>query len=235
MTAGDIYYGGLKKMIGRASELLRRALDIWRTDGFATMVGNVASRARSWLFQWDEHYLYEYIIPEMKAAEFMPRIENTTVSMIRTVGEAEELAKATGYDLLRRFVGTRRRLEKGAIALCAFVNGEPASIEWAALSEEAKRTVAAMPFKVDFVNNEACTGSAVTVPKFRNKGLMAYSIYLVLEFLRERGITVSRSSTAKDNAVIQKLQAKFGAKRYAEGHRLKLLSRTVYYKETPVS
>ena len=222
-------------MIGRASELLRRALDIWRTDGFATTVGPVASRARSWLFQWDEHYLYEHIITERNAAEFMPHIENTTVSMIRTVGEAEELATATGCNLLRRFVGTRRRLEKGAIAFCVFVNCEPANIGWVALSEEAKRTIAAMPFKVDFTNNEACVGSAVTVPKFRNKGLMACTHYFRNEFMRERGITVSRSSTAKDNVAALKLLAKFDVKRYAEGHRLNLLSKAVYYKETPVS
>ena len=222
-------------MIGRTGELLRRAVDVWRTDGFASMVTRGTETARSLLFQWETFYFYEHSIEERNPADFKPRIENTTVRIVRTIEDAEELAVATGCNLLRRFVGTRRRLQNGAIAICVFVDGEAAHIGWVALSEEAKKTLDAQRYKVNFANNEASTGGNETVPKFQGKGLMTYGYYLRFEFLRERGIKVSRNAVEKGNMASQKVHSKFGPKIYAEAHSLEVLGRRVYYKQKPIS
>ena len=170
-------------MIERASEWFRRAVDVWRTDGFASMVTRGTETARSWLFQWQTFYFYEHSIEERNPADFKPRIENTTVRIVRTIEDAEELAVATGYDLLHRFVGTRRRLHNSAIAFCIFVDGEIAHIGWVALSEEAKKTVDAQRYKVNFANNEASTGGTETVPKFQGKGLMTRAVGVFVDHL----------------------------------------------------
>ena len=105
----------------------------------------------------------------------------------------------------------RRNLDKGAIAFCIFVNGEVAHIGFVAMSEEAKNTVDHMPYKVDFSNNEACTGATETVPEYRSKGLMGYVYFKRFQFLREKGKVISRVSLLILNPIdMQKVSPPFG-------------------------
>ena len=132
----------------------------------------------------------------------------------------------------RRFVKASGMLDKGAIAFCIFVKGEIAHIGWIALSEEAHKAVDNLPYKVDFSNNEACTGGVETITRYRGEGLMAYGHFKRFEFLTEKGIVVSRNAVAKSNIASQKAHAKFSPRVYAEASHLRLLW-WHFWKEKP--
>jgi hypothetical protein len=120
-------------------------------------------------------------------------------------------------------IDVRRRLDKGAIAFCILVDKEIAHLGWVAMTEKAKNTFNSAPYRVDFSNKEACTGATWTNTKYRRKGLMVYGYFKRLQFLRERGITVSRNVVAKNNIASQMAHAKFDPKICGEARYLRIL------------
>jgi len=219
----------------RAGGLMRRAWDVWRTQGLVAVGRNGIRLARPWLFQWQRCYLYEHTVTrERSETDFAPRAANVRLEVVRGPAEAEALKSATGFDLRRRVVGAGRCLDRGAIAFCVFVNGEFAHIGWLALSEEAKSAFDSLPYRVAFADNQACTGGTETVPEFRSIGLMKYGYFKRFEFLREQGVAVSRNAVEVDNIASQKVHAKFGPRVYGDVRHLRLFRRTVYYRERPL-
>ena len=162
----------------------------------------------------------------------MPRLQNLTVHIVSTNQQADELA-ARGFDCRSYYVYARRRLDKGAIAVCTFVKQELASIVWVAMTGEAKKTIDSHPYHVDFVHKEACTGGTQTIPKYRRKGLMKYGYYKVFQLLGEQGIMTSRNAVRTSNIASQKAHAKFDYRIYARARYLRILWRQ-FWKETPI-
>ena len=117
----------------------------------------------------------------------------------------------------------REKLDKGAVALCIFVEQELAHISWVAMTEEAKKMVDPLPYKVDFANSEACMGGAWTNPKYRRMGLMEYGVYKRRQFQVERGLGIARGSIAARNVPSAGVAAKVGSNMYAEAHYLRIL------------
>ena len=76
------------------------------------------------------------------------------------------------------------------------------------LTEEAKRTLDPHTYHVDFANGQACTGGVVTTAKYRNLGFMTYGYYERHQYLRERGIMISRSVVRTNNIPTQRVNAK---------------------------
>lgn len=210
-------------MLSNISVLLGRAKDVLQKEGLIPVLRRGSALVASQFFQYENFYLHEHKLQERNEADFLPKLQDFTFKMVSSNKEADELASNIGIDFRKRFVDSRRRLDKGAIAFGIFVNGEIAHIGWVALSEEAKKAVDSLPFKVDFSNKEACTGGTATVPEYRGKGLMVYGYFKRLEFLRERGVILSRSSVAVDNIASQKAHARFSYKIYAEARYLRLL------------
>ena len=221
-------------MISTFVAMLKRAKDILKTEGLKPLLRRSFDFVRVQFFEYEDYYLYEYTIKERSEADFLPKIQDFTFKMISGNEEANKLAEAMGSDFRRRFVTARRMLDKGAIAFCIFVKGEIAHIGWIALSEEAHKAVDNLPYKVDFSNNEACTGGVETITRYRGESLMAYGHFKRFEFLREKGIVVSRNAVAKSNIASQKAHAKFGPRIYAEARYLKLL-RWRFWKEKPLA
>ena len=212
--------------------MLRRAKDIFQTEGLAPLLRRGFNFVRGWFFGYGHYYLYKHTIEERNESDFMPRIDDFSVNIICSNKEADELAEATGFDFRRRFVKDKNRLDKGAIAFCVFVGKELAHIGWVALSEEAKKTIDPLPYKVDFANNEACTGGTLTIPEYRGKGLMVYGYYRRFQFLKEKGVVASRNAVSTSNIASQRAHAKFEPKIYAEARYLKLLWWR-FWKERP--
>jgi hypothetical protein len=102
------------------------------------------------------------------------------------------------------------------------------------MSEEAKNAVDFLPYKVDFSNNEACTGSAATVPEYRSKGLEGYGCFKRLQFLGENGKIICRNAIEKRNIAAQKATARFSPRLYAEARYLQLLWWR-FWKEKPLA
>jgi hypothetical protein len=221
-------------MISTFVAMLKRAKDILKTEGLKPLLRRSFDFVRVQFFEYEDYYLYEYTIKERSEADFLPKIQDFTFKIISSNEEADKLAEAIGSDFRRRFVTARRMLDKGAIAFCIFVKGEIAHIGWIALSEEAHKAVDNLPYKVDFSNNEACTGGVETITRYRGEGLMAYGHFKRFEFLREKGIVVSRNAVAKSNIASQKAHAKFSPRVHAEAKHLKLLW-WYFWKEKPLA
>jgi len=221
-------------MPSNISVLLGRAKDVLQKEGLIPVLRRGSALVASQFFQYDNFYLYEHKLQERNEADFLPEIQDFTFKIISSNEEADKLAEAIGSDFRRRFVTARSRLDKGAIAFCIFVKGEIAHIGWVALSEEAHKAVDNLPYRVYFSNHEACTGATETIPEYRGKGLMAYGYFKRFQFLREKGIVVSRNAVAKSNIASQKAHAKFSPRVYAEAKHLRLL-RWHFWKEKPLA
>jgi RimJ/RimL family protein N-acetyltransferase len=206
-------------MMRRQIVLLRRAKQIFQTEGL------VALLRRGFAFR-ATYYLYEHSPSERlkgrTEADFMPKIQGLTFEIVSTNQEADELA-AEGLEFRSQDGIDRERLDRGAVAFCAFVEKELAHIGWVAMTEEAKKMVDSLPYKVDFADNEVCMGGVWTNPKYRRMGLLAYTDFKEHQFLKERGIVKSRASIVATNIASQRGVAKFGAKMYAEAHYSRVL------------
>ena len=152
----------------------------------------------------------------------MPKIESFTLKIVSTNQEADEL-EAEGLEFRSHVMNTRERLDKGAIAFCIFVGQELASVEWVAMTQEAKDSVGEPPFEVDFSKNEVCTAGGWTNPKYRGRGLAPYVDFKTSEFVQERGKVVERTSGLKGNIASHRAYAKLGPKMVAEARYLRIL------------
>jgi len=220
-------------MIGTLVAMLKRAKDILKTEGLRPLLTRSFALVSAWFLEYGDYYLYEYTLKERNEADYLPEIQDFTFKIVISNKEADKLAEAIGSDFRRRFVRARNMLDKGAIAFCVFVKGEIAHIGWVTLSEKAHKAVDNLPYKVDFLNHEACTGGTQTIPQYRSKGLMAYCYFKRFEFLRGKGIVVSRNAVVKSNIASQKAHAKLSPRVYAEARYLRLLWWR-FWKEKPL-
>ena len=147
--------------------------------------------------------------------------------------EADEL-EAEGLEFLSQAVNARESLDKGAIAFCIFVGPELAHIGWVAMTEEARRGVDALPYRVDFRNGQACTGGTVTTPKYRGKGLMTYGYWRRFQYIGEKGVRTSRNAVDTSNIASNKVHAKFNPRIYAQARYVRILW-WKWWKEKPLT
>jgi len=178
------------------------------------------------------YYLYEHTLKERNEADFVPRIQNLAFEIVATNQQADELS-AIGLDFCSHFINAKRGLDKGAVAFCFFVGQELAHIGRVAMTEEAKKTFDSLPYRVNFSNKQAWTGGTWTNPKYRGRGLMVYSYFKRLQFLKERGMKSSRNAVDTGNIASQKALAKFDPEIYGRGRYLKILWWN-FWKKTPL-
>ena len=207
-------------MISRLDVLLRRAKDVFQTEGLAVLARWAVTR---WLFEHADYYLYRNSVKDTSPTDFMPRIQDFTCKIVHTNDEADELATTIGSDFRQCFIDARERLDKGAIAFCIFVKSEIAHIGWVALSEEAKKAMHPIPQKVDFSANEAYVSGGVTIPEYRGKGLSGHNFAIRMQFLRQRGVTLIRGAVRVNNIAPQILALRHGAEMYARARYLRIL------------
>jgi len=154
------------------------------------------------------------------------------LKIVATKQQADELAGS--FKLDSHLLAAGRKLDKGAVAFCVFIDGELAHIAWLAMSQAAKDSFDSSPYRVDFAAEQACTGGTWTNPKYRGGGLMVYGYFKRFEFLRERGVKTSRNGVEVGNIVSQKAHARFGPKVYAKARYLKIFG-WKSWKETPIN
>ena len=222
-------------MVSKLTTLLRRAKQILQTEGLWTVLRRGLEFFR--VFQYGTYYLYESHPPEiLKAkteADFTPKIENFAFKIVFTNQEADKL-EAEGLEFRSQVTYAREKLDKGAVALCIFVEKELGYIGWDVFTEEAKKMIDPLPYKVDFANNEACGGSAWTNPKYRRMGLLTHAVFKETQFLNERGIVTTRYSIAASNIASQGSVDKFGDRLYAEARYFRFLW-WKWWRETPLT
>ncbi|MCJ7523043.1 MAG: GNAT family N-acetyltransferase [Dehalococcoidia bacterium] len=206
---------------------------MFKTAGLATLLVLGFDFVRRKFLTFEHCYLYKYTLNENIEEDFMPEACDFTFKVVAGNNEADELAAATGYDFRRRFPVSRKSLDKGAIAFCIFVDREIVHIGWVALSQEAKREIQKLPYKVGFSNGEACTGGMWTSPDYRRMGLARYGYLKRRRFLKERGVTIARNAISVNNVASRRLFAQIGADVYAEIYYLKILC-WQFFRQVPV-
>ncbi|MFC1848006.1 hypothetical protein ACFLXV_01690 [Chloroflexota bacterium] len=178
--------------------------------------------------------MYENRLGELNDADFMPKTPGTTVKIICSHKEADELANTTGVDIRLHFTNARNCLDSGAIATCILADGAIAHLGWLALNDKAQKAISNLPQKVIFLNGGAFAGGGLTMPEYRGNGLLGYGSYIRLRLLRERGVAVLRYAVSERNTVAQTALAKFTPTLYARARYLKVLW-WKYWKEIPAS
>ncbi len=222
--------------MNKISWLIRRAKQILQTEGLIPLVRRGFPFVVRRFFRYETYYLYEHIpinIRNLNEADFMPKIDNFNFKIVSTGREADEL-EAEGLEFLSQAVNARESLDKGAIAFCIFVGPELAHIGWVAMTEEAKRYVDPFPYRVNFGNDEACTGGTVTTPKYRGKGLMTYGYWKRFQYIEERGVRISRNAVITNNIASNKVHAKFNPRICARARYLRILW-WKWWKEKPLA
>ena len=213
-------------MMTRLVDLFKRAKRIRQTEGLLALVRQASAFVVRLFFQHQSYYLYETYIHEVLKegeAKHLPRIKDFTLKIVSTNREADEL-EAEGLEFRSQVVNAREKLDKGTIAFCIFVGRELAYIGWIAMTEEAMKTAAAPPMKVDFANDEIYALHVWTNPKYRGMGLAPYGDFKTYQFLEEKGKVVHRALVATDNVASVKAWAKLThPKIYAEARYLKIL------------
>jgi hypothetical protein len=101
------------------------------------------------------------------------------------------------------------------------------------MSQEATNALMPYPLYIDFLNKEACIVGHMTVLKYRNKGIAAYSNYVRLKYLGEHGILKVRGLVDIRHQVGHGHAEKVGARRYAKGQYVKIFF-WHSWKETPL-
>ena len=227
------------RMISRLTELFTRVKQILQTEGLIPLVRQAFAFVVQRSFSCGTSYLYEHATEnarKLNEADFMPKIDDFTFKIISTNHEADEL-EAKGLEFLQfrsPLNNDRDRLEKGAIALCIFIGRELAHIHWIAMTEEAMKILGEPPYRVDFSNNEACSGGSWTNPKYRRMGISNYVNFKALQFLDERGKVVERSAIATGNVASQRSRQPNPPKLYAQARYLRILW-WESWKETPLT
>ncbi len=210
--------------MSRLADLRRRAKRIYHTEGLVSLLVHGLRSLQP--VRYGTYWLYESDIAGQLSgqteAECKPRIEGFTFIILTSEEQAAEL-EAAGLRLGPQLDDARRALDKGAVALCIFVEGELVHAALLAMTDESKRLLAPLPYRVDFANNEACTANAWTSPSYRRLRLQRYSAFKTLQFLNDRGIVTGRYATAKGNVAPQGGAARFGDRPYAEGRYLRVL------------
>jgi len=218
-----------------SSALFTRAKVIFQTEGLVALLRAGLQFLRN-IFRYDTYYIYKHTMKERNEADFMPKIQDFTFEIVFTNQQADELAVAIGVDF-RSYLyydTAKRRLDKGAIAFCIFIENELANIGWVAMTQEAKNILDPLPYRVFFSDKEACTGGGETIPKYRGKGLQTYGYFKRLQYLREQGRIAARGSVFTNNIAAQKVDAKFDAEIIAKIHYLVIL-KLPFYKEIPLT
>ena len=141
----------------------------------------------------------------------------------------------SGFDLSLVSAKAKYRLEKGAIACLVFVGKELASMEWAAMTAEAKASIDSYPCRMDFSNKEAYAGDVWTNPKYRGNGLHLYTYYKIYDFLRENGILTVRSIVEVNNTAAMKSHDRFAPEEKIDAKaRYFRIMGLHFWKETPL-
>ena len=92
-----------------------------------------------------------------------------------------------------------------------------------ALSEESKRKVDILPYKVDFKEGEVCSGASHTDYKFRKRGLYIYARSRVFPYLKDKGYKLDKFSVSKVNRTSYHVLEKFEPRKTGIGIYLQIL------------
>ncbi|MBE9505798.1 MAG: hypothetical protein IMY84_03205 [Chloroflexi bacterium] len=209
--------------------LMARARRLLKTEGVRGLMLGIArfgSAPVHRAFWWESFRVYEFVLTELGEVSLAPPVAGLEVHVIECEDDADRLVQE-GYEDFRLTIGSSgRRLESGAVAFCAHVDGVLAHVAWVALSEDAKRSFDVLPYAVDFANGEGCSGGSWTFPRYRGWGIYRYVMGWRLAYLQSHGCTLCRNATLADNVAALRGQEVFPHRVIGRAHVRRLFGRT---------
>lgn len=179
-----------------------------------------------------QFYLYEHHHREWPEGAFRPVADEFEERFVNDNRQADSLA-VEHHDFRLLLPRSRNALDCGAVAFCVYSGTEVAHVAWLATSAAARSSLDHSGYAVRFEEGEAWTGSAWTVPGFRNRGLLTHSCRRRFEYLLRSGWMMSRAAVETGNTVSHRATMWFEPRVYAIGRQWRLLGRR-WWSEMPV-
>ena len=226
----------MKKLLQGPGQVWATTVKMLRKEGLWALTRKVLSYIVEKIFWYETYYLLDSYLQEMtpEPEAHLPRLDNVTYRFVYSNDEADELA-AQFEDFRHYSVNSRKRLDKGAEALCIYIDNEVGHVTWSAFSKEAMQTLNDTPYEVDFENGEIYTGGDITAAKYRNKGLKRYASNLRNEYLKERGVINKKGVVKTSNRISQHIIEKPDlANRYRARARFINILGWKIWKVTPI-
>lgn len=203
---------------------IERSRGIIQREGIKSFINKFTIYLLKLIFTYGNYYVCEIKLENVKDMKFPPRIENVNLKIVRKIDHIEELVENNFvFNDFYSINNFKMMISKGSIAFCAFIGKELAHVTWVALNEKGKQDIDMLPYKVNFMNKEVCSGSSKTNPKYLNKGIYSYVLSEIFSFLINEGFEVDRLSMGKKNIPSQNALAKFNPRIYAEGRYMRIV------------
>jgi GNAT superfamily N-acetyltransferase len=154
---------------------------------------------------------YHLSIDAAASMPVTPPFDGVHLHVIESRDDVLALVQQGCENLLEVVPGMQRCLDGGAVAGCAFIGPEFASIDWMALSDGAKRVIDSSPYPPHLAEGEACTAGAFTLRRFRHRGIAAYRLSEQIQYLHRKGVHVCYNTIAVDNVPSQRCVERYGA------------------------
>jgi GNAT superfamily N-acetyltransferase len=209
---------------------VRHACDLIRREGLSGIlsgVGRFLDELRRSVYRTNYVRHYRLDVDAAVAVSVTPP-PGVQVHFIASREDALRLVADGFDDVLKVVPGTGRRLGHGAVAACAFVGTELASIDWIALTARARPVVDPLPYRIDFQGGEACTGGAFTMRRFRRQGIASYRFNQAVHYLHARGFHTCHDAIEADNVASQRCVERSGATFDAVYHERRVFGRSSY-------
>ena len=211
-------------VVARAAGLISRE----GPGGFLRAAGRFLTVVSRRIYWSREVRFYHLSIDKAATVRVTAPCDNVSLHVIESSGQALDLAARGFENILEALPGAGRKLDRGAVAACAFVGHELASIDWMALSDEARPAVDDTPYPLRLADGEACTGGAYTMPRFRRRGIGEYRFSAEVQYLRARGCHVCYNTIAVWNIPSQRCVERYGATFDVVFRHRRLLGRDSY-------
>ncbi|TFH34870.1 MAG: hypothetical protein E4G93_04640, partial [Dehalococcoidia bacterium] len=193
----------------------RRALSLLRAEGIPGLTRGILRFGSALLHTlYSDELLFAYELPLDRAGPlpWEPPVEGCDCHVIEDDAAADRLVMQ-GYDDFRIAIPpASKRLERGAVAVCAYVDRAFASIDWMAFSENAQRSIDGVPYRVRYEDHRAFTSGALTSPAFRNLGIATYRFSHQLRYMRDHGFTLCCNVIRAENLPSRRVVEKHGAR-----------------------
>jgi len=209
----------------------RRARALARQEGLGGLlsgVGRYLGRVLRWLHTHELVRVYHLSVAEAAALPVTAPMEGLHLRIIESPQDALRLAEEGFDNILEAVPAAGRKLRGGAVAACAFMGRELASIDWMALSDRAKLAVDPFPYPGYSAESDACTGGAFTMPHLRGKGIAAHRFSAQVAYLHAAGRRTCYNAIAVDNVPSQRTVERYGATFDAIFHRRVILGHRSY-------
>jgi hypothetical protein len=211
--------------MGGIADHFGKARRVYQTGGLRRLLMGGPRFLAYCVFEYRSYWLYAEPTGNTAALDddhFLPEIDDFRFEIVSSNQKADDL-EADGFEFRSHVPNSRERLDKGAVAFCAFAGRELVSTNWVAMSQQAKDSLPEPPYRVDFSANEACVGDGWSNPAYRRMNLGVYRAFRTHRYMLEHGVVVKRIAFRKGSVWPEILAARIHRTRYGEGRYLRIL------------